>query len=98
MGWLFTEGQSRREVIHARLHRQWGEGYSGSCLAHALRGNVLWSVWELVSMPVENSPLFRSKIPQPSPGGGLHIRLVNGKYKPAGEAEAGNAGVQPAKE
>jgi hypothetical protein len=47
MGWLFTEGQSRREVIHARLHRQWREGYSGSCLAHALRGNILWSVWKL---------------------------------------------------
>jgi hypothetical protein len=49
MGWLFTEGQSRREVIHARLHRQWREGYSGSCLAHALRGNVLWSVWKLTT-------------------------------------------------
>ena len=47
MGWLFTEGQSRREVIHARLHRRWCEGYSGRCLAHALRGNILWSVWEL---------------------------------------------------
>jgi hypothetical protein len=47
MGWLFTEGQSRREVIHTRLHRQWREEYSGRCLAHALRGNVLWSVWEL---------------------------------------------------
>jgi hypothetical protein len=47
MGWLFTEGQSRREVIHARLRRQWCEGYSGGRLAHVLRGNILWSVWEL---------------------------------------------------
>lgn len=49
MGWLFTEGQSLREVIHARLHRRWCEGYSGSCLAHAMRGNVLWSVWKLAT-------------------------------------------------
>jgi hypothetical protein len=51
-----------------------------------------------LSIPVENSPLFRSKIPQPPSGGGLQFRLVNGRYDPAGEAEAGNAGVQPAKE
>jgi len=51
-----------------------------------------------VSIPVENSSLFRSKIPQPSLSGGLQFRLVSGKQNPAGEAEAGNAGVQPAKE
>ena len=48
-----------------------------------------------LSIPIENSPLFRLKIPQPTPSGGLQFRLVNGKYDPAGEAEAGNAGVQP---
>ena len=57
MGWLFTEGQSRREVIHARLHRRWCEGYSGRCLAHALRGNILWSVWELAK-PDRSSERF----------------------------------------
>ena len=57
MGWLFTEGQSRREVIHARLHRQWCAGYSGACLAHALRGNILWSVWELAK-PDRSSERF----------------------------------------
>jgi hypothetical protein len=46
----------------------------------------------------ENSPKFRPKIPQPAPGGGLQIQLGDGTYNPAGEAEAGNAGVQPAKE
>jgi hypothetical protein len=51
-----------------------------------------------LSIPVEKSSLFRSKIPQPWRSGGLRFRLVNGKQNPAGEAEAGNAGVQPAKE
>jgi len=52
----------------------------------------------VLSTPVENSPLYRSKIPQPSRGGGLQIRLADGTKNPAGEAAAGNAGVQPAKE
>ena len=51
-----------------------------------------------VSIPVENSSLFRSKIPQPWPSGGLQFRLVKGKQNAAGEAEAGKAGVQPAQE
>jgi hypothetical protein len=51
-----------------------------------------------VSIPVEKSSLFRSKIPQPSPSGGLQFRLVNGKQNLAGEAEAGSAGEQPAEE
>lgn len=75
MGWLFTEGQSRREVIHARLHRQWCAGYSGACLAHALRGNIGFD-WDQIAKcfpvpaqhPCERShsreSLFRtSKIP-----------------------------------
>lgn len=57
MGWLFTEGQSRREVIYARLHRQWCAGCSGACLGHALRGNILWSVWELAK-PDRSSERF----------------------------------------
>jgi hypothetical protein len=51
-----------------------------------------------LSTPAENSPKFRSKIPQPSTGGGLQIRLADGTQNPAGEAEAGSAGEQPAKE
>src|SRR5690349_7270506 len=31
-----------------------------------------------LSTPVENSPLYRSKIPQPSPSGGLQFRLADG--------------------
>ena len=53
---------------------------------------------EGLSSPVENSPLYRSKIPQPPRGGGLQDRLADARWYPAGEAEAGNAGVQPAKE
>jgi hypothetical protein len=31
---------------------------------------------DLVSTPAENSPKFRSKIPQPSASGGLQFRLA----------------------
>jgi hypothetical protein len=51
-----------------------------------------------LSTPAENSPKFRSKIPQPSPSGGLQFRLADGTQNPAGEAEAGSAGEQLAKE
>jgi hypothetical protein len=51
-----------------------------------------------MSTPVENSPKFRSKIPQPSPGGGLQFRLADGTQSPAGKAEASSAGEQLAKE
>lgn len=50
MGWLFTSGQSRRELIENRT-RSWERESGGmlvvsQCLAHCARGNVLWSVWE----------------------------------------------------
>jgi hypothetical protein len=51
-----------------------------------------------VSTPVENSPFYRSKIPQPSLGGGLQFQPVGSTWKPAGEAEVGSGGDQPAKE
>ena len=54
MGWLFTCGSTRRELIADRT-KSW-ERTSGemlvqsTCLAHCYRGNVfsgvLWSVWE----------------------------------------------------
>jgi len=48
-------------------------------------------------MPAEKSREYRSKIPPPWCDRGLHFQPIGVKMKPA-EAEAGNAGVQPAEE
>ncbi len=46
MGWLFTQGQTRSELI-ARRTRPWqNQGISAHCLEHTCVGNVLWTVWE----------------------------------------------------
>lgn len=46
MGWLFTEGQSRADLIH-RLTEPWSnDGTDAHCLHHTCVGNVLWTVWE----------------------------------------------------
>lgn len=43
MGWLFSH-RSRRELIAALIQTDDTEHYQHVTLAHALRGNVLWSV------------------------------------------------------
>jgi len=55
MGWLFTLGQSRKELVERRT-MPWqrtqpdGTVVTSTCLAHCYRGcvfsGVLWSVWE----------------------------------------------------
>lgn len=55
MGWLFTCGSTRRDLIHERTE-DWerttedGMVVTTTCLAHCYRGNsfsgVLWAVWE----------------------------------------------------
>jgi hypothetical protein len=42
MGWLFTQGQTRSELIKRRT--EIGENYT--LIKHTTRGNVLWSVWK----------------------------------------------------
>lgn len=44
MGWLFTQGQTRKELI---AHLTQDEDNS-KCLKHCTRGNVLWTVREYV--------------------------------------------------
>lgn len=55
MGWLFTAGSTRRQLIAERTEDWTREGAEGvtvttTCLAHCYRGNVysgvLWAVWE----------------------------------------------------
>jgi hypothetical protein len=48
MGWLFTSGQTRSELIHRRT-KSWANeeaGLEAKCLEHCTVGNVLWTVWE----------------------------------------------------
>jgi len=55
MGWLFTAGSTRRDLIGERTRAWTTEGAEGmtitsTCLAHFYRGGafsgVLWAVWE----------------------------------------------------
>jgi hypothetical protein len=46
MGWLFTYGQTRKQLIHERTTGWKSEKGSTQCLTHCTRGNVLWAVWE----------------------------------------------------
>jgi hypothetical protein len=49
MGWLFTQGQTRPQLI-ARLTRTETNADTGRtriCLSHCIRGNVLWTVWTI---------------------------------------------------
>lgn len=47
MGWIFTPGSSKKQII-AEHTRNWTNehGKQRRCLAHTIKGNVLWSVWE----------------------------------------------------
>lgn len=48
MGWLFTSGQTRSQLIQ-RLTKPWTnqeKGIDAQCLEHCAVGNVLWTVWE----------------------------------------------------
>jgi len=48
MGWLFTQGQTRKQLI-TRLTQDWvnENGTTFTCLRHTCTGNNLWTVWEV---------------------------------------------------
>ena len=46
MGWLFTQGQTKKELIHRLTDREENDSGIWETLAHCVRGNVLWSVSE----------------------------------------------------
>ncbi|MBN0182482.1 SAM-dependent DNA methyltransferase, partial [Pseudomonas aeruginosa] len=48
MGWYFSP-QSRSELIAELIAPQETERVSAKVIAHALRGNVLWSVVEMTA-------------------------------------------------
>jgi hypothetical protein len=47
MGWTFKRGHSKKDIIEGRLKEWRTDKCQGTCLAHALKENVLWAVWEL---------------------------------------------------
>jgi len=49
MGWLFTQGQTRKELVK-RLTKSWTtEDRTNTCVKQCTRGNVLWSVWHITN-------------------------------------------------
>lgn len=53
MGWLFSsQWDTRKELISDLTQTETNEERTRTCLAHCLRGNVLWTVWE-ISYPDE---------------------------------------------
>jgi hypothetical protein len=47
MGWSFTRGASRADVVKELTGEWQNEGITARCLTYTLKGNVLWSVREL---------------------------------------------------
>jgi hypothetical protein len=47
MGWLFTEGATRDDVICDRIQSWSNEEFSTTVIAHCVRDDVLWSIREV---------------------------------------------------
>ncbi len=49
MGWLISiYPQSKDELIARRTKNEDNADYSRACLAHSLKGEVLWTAWEFI--------------------------------------------------
>jgi len=46
MGWLYTQGQTKKELVDHLTNMDYADGRTHECLAHSTRGNILWSVWK----------------------------------------------------
>lgn len=57
MGWSFTSGATKKSVI-AELTKGWDNVHSkATCLAHCVKGNILWAVMETeAKLTAETSP------------------------------------------
>ena len=49
MGWTITPGAKRRDVIEERTTDYEDNLQRRVCLARAVRGKVLWTVWEITT-------------------------------------------------
>lgn len=54
MGWLFTRDQSKADLVQRRIRSEENDTTRWTCLAHSVRGNTLWTVWEVVDKPTGN--------------------------------------------
>ena len=50
MGWLHTRDATRKDIIAERTKDWATKDMRATCLAHCAKGNVLWTVWEHVSV------------------------------------------------
>lgn len=57
MGWLFTPGQSRSQLIERLIRHDDNERARHLTLAHCVRGNVLWTVREVTFKTTESGYL-----------------------------------------
>ncbi len=55
MGWTFIRGATRQDIIGELLQTSEDESGKSTVLAHCLRGNVLWSVWEFLDKKTNKS-------------------------------------------
>lgn len=62
MGWLFTRGQTRADLIQRLTKPEEGDKSSYRTLAHCTKGNVLWAVQEVVFK--QGNPRFEAGAPQ----------------------------------
>lgn len=61
MGWLFKQGFNYADLIRDRIRHQEGTDKNGvawsyNCIAHCIRGRVLWTVWEIVKTTKTGEP------------------------------------------
>src|SRR5947209_16688594 len=96
-GFLSVSNRLRLPPSPAHFRRRLLGCTAFDCASDTVRQSDYWQSVAL-STPVENSSFCRLKIPQSWSSGGLQFRLVDGTLNPAGEAEAGTAGVQPVEE
>jgi len=60
MSWLYTEGSTKKDIID-NLTRNWSdERRDHTCVAHCVRGNVIWMVWEKYNFITEEAPAAKA--------------------------------------
>jgi len=67
MGWLITQGATKKDIIQDRIKGWENDNVKASAIAHCLRGNTLWIVIEIIYKKdvFPEVPTFR--IVQPPP-------------------------------
>jgi hypothetical protein len=49
MGWSFTKYATKKDVIQDIMKGWTHEGSKRECIAHCVRGNILWTVWRVLN-------------------------------------------------